>query len=56
MMILKVTKNKALHSLLTIYFLKYILKVKAGIFLKCDFNISFCQNCNLLYYSNKNNC
>ena len=33
MVILKVIKNKALHSLQTIYFLKYILRVKAWIFL-----------------------
>ena len=32
MMILKVTKNKALHSPQTVYFLKYILRVKAWIF------------------------
>ena len=33
MVILKVIKNKALHSLQTIYFLKYIFRVKAWIFL-----------------------
>ena len=34
MLILKVTKNKSLHSLSlqTVYFLKYILKVKVWIF------------------------
>ena len=30
-MILKVTKNKAWHSLQTVYFLKYILRVKVWI-------------------------
>ena len=41
MLILKVTKNKSLHtlSLQTVYFLKYILKVKAWIFLNWNFNI-----------------
>ena len=39
MMILKVTKNKALHSLQTVYFLKYILRVKAWIFLKMKTSI-----------------
>ena len=33
MLILKVTKNKALHSLQTVFFLKYSLKVKVWIFL-----------------------
>ena len=32
MMILKVIKNKALHSLQILYFLKYIVRVKAWIF------------------------
>ena len=32
MMMFKKTQNKALHSLQTIYFLKYILSVKAWIF------------------------
>ena len=39
MMILKVTKNKALHSLQTVCFLKYILRVKAWIFLKMKTSI-----------------
>ena len=29
-MILKVTQNKALHSLPTVYFLKYILRINIG--------------------------
>ena len=33
MMISKVPKKKALHSLHTVYFLKYILRVKTWIFL-----------------------
>ena len=32
MVMLKVTKNKALYSLPTVYCLKYILRVKAWIF------------------------
>ena len=32
MLILKVAKNKALHSLQTVFFLKYSLKVKVWIF------------------------
>ena len=32
MLILKVTKNKALHSFQTVFFLKYSLKVKVWIF------------------------
>ena len=33
MIILKVTKNKDLHSLQAVYFAKYILRVKVWIFL-----------------------
>ena len=36
MIMLKVTKNKTLHSLQTEYFLKYILTVDAWIFLKTE--------------------
>ena len=34
MMILKVTKNKRLHSFETVYILKYFFRVKVLIFLK----------------------
>ena len=50
MLILKITKNKALHTLQTENFLKYILKVKAWIF----FNINFCRIINLSLHVNKN--
>ena len=49
-MILKVTKNKALHSLKT---MKCVLGVKVSFF-KWNFNISFCLISNLSSYLNKN--
>ena len=55
MLILKVTKNKAQHSLQTAYFLKHILRVKAWIFLSgTSIYISFCQISSLSLYLNKN--
>ena len=57
MLILKVTKNKSLHSLSlqTVYFFKYILKVKAWIFF-IETSILFLLNYQsyLSFYSNKN--
>ena len=56
MMILKVTKSKAFQTVpQTVYFLKYILRVKAWrIFFERNFNISFCQISNLSCYVNDN--
>ena len=51
---IKVTKNKALHSLHTVYFLKYILRLKVSFFFERTFNISFCRISNLLSYLNEN--
>ena len=53
---LKVAKNKPLQSLQTVYFLKYIFRVKAYGFWflnEWNFNISFCQISNLSFYLSK---
>ena len=58
MTILKVSKNKALHSLQTVYFLECIVKVKAYIyiymyayiFLNKTSTLVFCQISNLSFY------
>ena len=42
-MILKMTKNDASHSLQTVYFLKYILRVKAWIFLNETSILAFAE-------------
>ena len=47
-MVLKKNLKKALHSHQTVYFLKYILRVKVWIFFEWNFNISFCRITNLL--------
>ena len=43
MMILKVIKSKVLHSLQTIYLLKYILGIKAWIFLDESLILNFAE-------------
>ena len=53
-MLLKVTKNKALHPLQIVYFSKYIFRVKTWIFFELNFNIIFCQMSSISFYLNKN--
>ena len=43
-----------LPTLLQLYFLKYILAIRRGVFFHKKFNISFCQIRNLLFYASKN--
>ena len=47
-------KNKALHFLQAVHFLKYILRVKAWIIFEWNLNISFCRITNLSFFINKN--
>ena len=53
-MILKKIKAKALHSLQSIYFLKYVLGVKVWIFLNESSILVFAEIRNLSFYLNKN--
>ena len=54
LMILKVTKNKALHSLQAAYILKYIFRANVCVLFEWNFNICFCQISNLSFCLNKN--
>ena len=55
MMILKVTKNKALHSLHRQYiFLNIFLRLRHGGFIFMELQISFCRIGNVSFYLNKN--
>ena len=53
-MILKKIKTKALHSLQSIYFLKYVLGVKVWIFLNESSILVFAEISNLSFHLNKN--